>query len=82
MNVEKVYKKMRVKCHLDGARQGEGKDKGRILEEGRGAVGAEETWGGNECARGEVDRKRNMEGRNLSERVRPTDSLRLARLCV
>ena len=42
----KEYKKMRVKCHLDGARQGEEEDKDRILEEGRGAVGAEETWGG------------------------------------
>ena len=63
----KEYKKMRVKCHLDGARQGEEEDQHLILEEGRGAVGAEETWEGDECARGEVDRKRNTEGRSLSE---------------
>jgi hypothetical protein len=63
----KEYNKMRVKCHLDGARQGEEEDKGRILEEGRGAVlpGAEETWGVDECSRGEVDWKRNMEARSL-----------------
>ena len=67
MNVE-VDKTMRVECHLDGKREGEGKDTGRILEEGRDAVGAEETWEGGECARGEVDRKRNTEGRSLSER--------------
>jgi hypothetical protein len=51
---------MSVKCHYSGgARRGEGKDKGRILKEGRGAVGAKETWGAYEWARGEVDRNRN-----------------------
>jgi hypothetical protein len=30
-----------------------------MLEEGRGAVGAKETWKGYEWARGEVDRNRN-----------------------
>jgi len=39
----KVEKDARVKCYLGEARRGEGEDKGRITEEGQGAVGAEET---------------------------------------
>ena len=39
----KVEEDARVKCHIGGARRGEGK--GRITEEGQGAAGAEETWG-------------------------------------
>ena len=38
---ESGQKNARVKCHLGGERRGEGK--GRITEEGQGAVGVEET---------------------------------------
>ena len=58
---------MCVKCHSGAARRGEGEDKGRILEEGRGAVGAKETWGAYEWVGGEVGRNRNTLGRSLSK---------------
>jgi hypothetical protein len=58
---------MRVKCHSGGARRGEGQDEGGITEEGQGAAGAEETWRGDEWARGEVDRNTNTQSRSLSE---------------
>jgi len=42
------------------------------LEEGRGTVGAKETWGTYEWARGEVDRNRNTQTEVLA-RVSPTE---------
>ena len=63
MDVEEMC----VKCHLGGARREEGEDEGGITEEGQGAAGAEETWGGDEWARGKVDKNGNTQSRSLSE---------------
>ena len=77
MSVEKLYKKMRVECHLDREREEEGEDTGRILEEGWGTVGAEETCGGMNARKERSIGKetRRAEALVRGNRVRPTESL-------
>ena len=80
--MEKLYKKMRVECHLDREREEEGEDTGRILEEGWGTVGAEETCGGMNARK---ERSIGKETRRAEALLRGSDrleSLMLARQAV
>ena len=72
---------MRVKCQLGVEWRGEGEDEGGITEEGQGAVGADETWGG---VNGKEERSIGIETRRSEalasvKPMQPIEPLRLAK---